>query len=218
MAGVLGQRAAIVVAASGLALSVALPTTSAMTPASTSTPDAAKDSPSVSVAADAAVDFSRASIGTEISADDRLDQVVVASSGDPQPAAAEGTLSAPLDTVNMTSGFGSRINPLTGAAGEVHTGQDFGISCGTDVHAAASGVVESAGWHAYGGGNRIVIDHGHGLKTTYNHLSGIGVQVGDRIERGQTVGQSGSTGASTGCHLHFEVMVDGEKVDPLGWL
>ena len=80
--------------------------------------------------------------------------------------------------------------------------------------AAASGKVTFAGWHAYGGGNRVVIDHGNGLETTYNHLSSSSVQVGQKVNRGDAVALSGTTGASTGCHLHFEVMVNGEVVDP----
>ncbi len=74
------------------------------------------------------------------------------------------------------------------------------------------------GWHPFGGGNRIVVEHGNGLATTYNHLSKVGVIVGQKLERGAQIALSGTTGASTGCHLHFEVMVDDTPVDPLGWL
>lgn len=123
-----------------------------------------------------------------------------------------------MAVLKKTSPFGQRINPMTGELGELHTGQDFGVGCGTYVQAAAKGVVKSAGWQSGGGGNRIVVDHGGGLWTTYKHLSAIGVQTGEHIERGETLSQSGTTGASTGCHLHFAVMVDGTKVDPRGWL
>jgi murein DD-endopeptidase MepM/ murein hydrolase activator NlpD len=64
----------------------------------------------------------------------------------------------------------------------------------------------------------VVVDHGNGLETTYNHLSSIAVAVGQKVDRGAAIALSGTTGASTGCHLHFEVMVNGQVVDPTGWL
>ena len=73
-------------------------------------------------------------------------------------------------------------------------------------------------FHQYGGGNRVVIDHGNGLETTYNHLSSFSVKEGQTVSRGEAIALSGTTGASTGCHLHFEVQVNGEVVDPTGWL
>ncbi|GAA4657368.1 hypothetical protein GCM10025779_23420 [Arthrobacter cryoconiti] len=134
------------------------------------------------------------------------------------PQAAKGTLSAPLAELVESSPFGARINPLTGAVGEIHGGKDFAVQCSTAVLAAAGGTVTYAQWHEFGGGNRVVVDHGNGLATTYNHLSSIGVKVGQKVERGQQIALSGTTGNSTGCHLHFEVMVDDTKVDPQGWL
>ncbi|GGC89549.1 hypothetical protein GCM10011512_15630 [Tersicoccus solisilvae] len=127
-------------------------------------------------------------------------------------------LQAPLSASTMTSPFGQRVSPITGQLDEMHTGQDFGAPAGAPVKAAGSGTVKEAGWHAYGGGNRVVIDHGNGLKTSYNHMSAIDVHVGQRIAQGQLVGAVGSTGASTGPHLHFEVFVQGKLVDPLPWL
>lgn len=131
---------------------------------------------------------------------------------------SKGTLSAPLQTLVPSSAYGMRVNPLTGAAGEFHRGKDFAVTCGTQVLAAASGVVTFAGWHEYGGGNRIVVDHGNGLATTYNHNSSLTLKVGDKVTRGDVVALSGTTGNSTGCHLHFEVMVNDDVVDPDGWL
>jgi murein DD-endopeptidase MepM/ murein hydrolase activator NlpD len=86
-----------------------------------------------------------------------------------------GTLMAPLETLQESSPFGLRISPLSGSAGEFHWGQDYAAACGTRVYAADAGVVRAVGWHPWGGGNRIEIDHGNGLITTYNHLEAIGV-------------------------------------------
>jgi murein DD-endopeptidase MepM/ murein hydrolase activator NlpD len=133
---------------------------------------------------------------------------------------AEGgpELAAPLDNLTVASTFGYRVNPLGGYEPELHTGIDYAGACGTPVKASDKGVVVEAGWHAYGGGQRIVIDHGEGLKSTYNHLSQIGVATGQTVARGGRIGAVGTTGNSTGCHLHFEVMVNDAKVDPLPWL
>ena len=134
-----------------------------------------------------------------------------AATGSAAPAAG---LQAPLASVNVSSRFGPRVNPLTGAAGEMHTGIDLTGACTTAVFAAGAGTVTEAGWHRYGGGNRIVVDHGNGLKTTYNHLARIGVSVGQAVAKGAQIAGVGTTGNSTGCHLHFEVMVNGKTVNP----
>ncbi len=133
-----------------------------------------------------------------------------------EPAEQSG-LGAPLAQMTTVSTFGYRTNPLTGVPGEMHTGIDLTGSCSTPVMAAASGVITEAGWSPYGGGNRIVIDHGDGLKTTYNHLATIAVSVGQTAARGDVVGGVGTTGNSTGCHLHFEVMINDALVDPSTW-
>ena len=133
----------------------------------------------------------------------------------PQPSSG---FRPPLAAVNVTSTFGYRTNPLTGAAGELHTGIDFAGSCGTAVFAAGTGTVTEAGWSQYGGGNRIVIDHGGGIKTTYNHLATIGVSVGQQVSGGAQIGGVGTTGNSTGCHLHYEVMENGQTVNPASYL
>ncbi|MET3809295.1 M23 family metallopeptidase [Arthrobacter sp. UYEF3] len=215
-----GQKAGIALASTGLVLTVAVPATGPVVAA-----DAARAGsvsagmqPEVKAAA-AQIDFSRTAVGTKVDPDGKLKQLLGAqSAGTITRAASAGSLGAPLDSMVTASPFGYRVSPITGAVGEFHRGQDYAAQCGTAVHAAASGTVTFTGWHPYGGGNRVVIDHGNGLETTYNHLSSSSVRVGQQVSRGDVVAMSGTTGASTGCHLHFEVMVNGEVVDPLGWL
>lgn len=134
-----------------------------------------------------------------------------------KPAEPKG-LAAPLAKLDPTSSFGYRVSPISGAPSEFHAGQDYAGSCGTPVKSSATGKVTEAGWHPYGGGNRVTVKHENGLKTTYNHMSVINVSVGESVDAGESVGNIGSTGASTGCHLHFEVVKNGEKVNPLGFL
>ncbi|WP_427173653.1 M23 family metallopeptidase [Arthrobacter sp. 92] len=218
-----GQKAGIALAAAGLVLTVALPSTGPMLSAAETGNSAAAASataqPEVSAAAGAKIDFNRTSVSTKGDPDGKLKQLLSAQSvGTITRASSSGTLGPPLDQMIASSPFGFRVSPITGGAGEFHRGQDYAAQCGTAVHAAASGTVTFAGWHPYGGGNRVVIDHGNGLETTYNHLSSSSVQVGQKVSRGDVIALSGTTGASTGCHLHFEVMVNGDVVDPLGWL
>jgi murein DD-endopeptidase MepM/ murein hydrolase activator NlpD len=128
-----------------------------------------------------------------------------------------GYLMAPLELLNASSPYGFRVSPLTGEPGEFHLGQDYAAPCGTRVYAADSGVVRAAGWHPWGGGNRVEIDHGNGLITTYNHLESVAVRSGDTVHVGQVIARVGSTGWSTGCHLHFETILDGTHTSPLNW-
>ncbi|UOD82178.1 M23 family metallopeptidase [Paenarthrobacter ureafaciens] len=220
-----GQKAGVALAATGLALTVGLPATSPVMATSESGQTEAAlavgggSQPEVSAEASAKIDFSRAAVATKADPDGKLKQLLSAQSvGSIQASSSKGTMASPLDTLSTASPFGYRISPLTGGSGDFHRGQDFVAQCGTAVHAAAAGKVTFAGWHEYGGGNRVVVDHGNGLETTYNHLSSFNVKVGDTVNRGDTVALSGTTGASTGCHLHFEVQVNGEVVDPMGWL
>jgi murein DD-endopeptidase MepM/ murein hydrolase activator NlpD len=118
--------------------------------------------------------------------------------------------------VEFTSGFGVRVDPFLGRPA-MHTGLDFRASTGDPVRATANGKVASAGW-AGGYGRMVEIDHGNGLATRYGHLSQIGVKVGDQIKIGQVIGEVGSTGRSTGPHLHYETRIDGEAVDPQKFL
>lgn len=117
----------------------------------------------------------------------------------------------------LTDGFGGRRNPFGGSSSEFHTGQDIATLWGTPVAAAANGTVIFAG-SQNGYGQIVIIDHGNGLTTRYGHLSGIDVTVGQQIARGEQVGRVGSTGRSTGPHLHYEVRINDEPVDPLQYL
>jgi hypothetical protein len=119
--------------------------------------------------------------------------------------------SRPLD-VAVGSGFGFRPDPFTGR-GALHTGLDFPADSGTPIRAAAGGVVRTAAWHPEYG-QMLEIDHGNGLVTRYGHTSKILVKPGDLVKRGQVVANVGTTGRSTGPHLHFEVLVDGVQQDP----
>ena len=118
--------------------------------------------------------------------------------------------------VEFTSGFGVRTDPFLGRPA-MHTGLDFRAAMGDPVRATANGKVVSSGW-AGGYGRMVEIDHGNGLSTRYGHLSEIDVKVGDPIKIGQVIGAVGSTGRSTGPHLHYETRIDGEAVDPQKFL
>ena len=108
----------------------------------------------------------------------------------------------------VTSGFGWRW-------GRMHEGIDISVACGTPIRAVASGTIIFSGWMG-GYGNLVVVDHGNGLATAYAHQSAISASGG--VGQGQTIGAVGTTGSSTGCHLHFEVRVNGGAVDPMGYL
>ncbi|HEX9467036.1 MAG TPA: peptidoglycan DD-metalloendopeptidase family protein [Acidimicrobiia bacterium] len=116
----------------------------------------------------------------------------------------------------ITSPFGNRSDPLTGAT-TFHSGVDFGAPCGTPIKAAGDGVVFSAGPNG-GYGNATIITHGGGLATLYGHQSSIKVTQGESVKSGEVIGLVGSTGRSTGCHLHWEVRVNGKPVEPTQYL
>ncbi len=122
----------------------------------------------------------------------------------------------PVGAARFTSGFGGRIDPKNGRRA-IHTGIDFAASRGTPIYATAGGRVVHAGWR-HGYGKVIEIEHAFGYETVYAHLSEIRVKVGDRVERGDRIGGMGSTGRSTGTHLHYEVRIDGEPVNPIRYI
>ncbi len=135
------------------------------------------------------------------------------SAGSGAAAYANGTFIFPVATYSyISSRFGERIHPITGEL-KNHNGMDIAANSGTAVYAADGGKVVLAEW--YGGyGNCIMIEHGNGYKTLYGHLSYIGVKNGQYVNQGDTIGQVGSTGNSTGPHLHFEVYSNGSRIDP----
>jgi murein DD-endopeptidase MepM/ murein hydrolase activator NlpD len=117
------------------------------------------------------------------------------------------------DLKRLASGFGMRIHPIYRIA-KMHTGLDFTADIGTEIYATGDGVVESIESKFSGYGNHVIINHGFGYESLYAHMSRIAVSPGQRIRRGQIIGYVGNTGASTGPHLHYEVIKNGEKVDP----
>lgn len=121
-----------------------------------------------------------------------------------------------IGEVEFSSGFGVRSDPFLGRPA-MHTGLDFRAATGDPVRATAQGKVVTAS-HQGGYGKLVEIDHGNGLSTRYGHLSVIGVKVGDVVKLGQIIGEVGSTGRSTGPHLHYETRIDGDPVDPQKFL
>ncbi len=121
-----------------------------------------------------------------------------------------------IGEVEFSSGFGVRSDPFLGRPA-MHTGLDFRAASGDPVRATANGKVVTSGWMG-GYGRMVEIDHGNGLSTRYGHLSEINVKVGEQIKIGQVIGAVGSTGRSTGPHLHYETRIDGDAVDPQKFL
>ena len=145
----------------------------------------------------------------ELAAKIRSVQSTAPSAPAPSLESSAGGLIWPV-SAPVTSNFGWRW-------GRMHEGIDLGAGMGTPIYAATAGTVIHAGWLG-GYGNLVVLDHGGGVSTAYGHQSSIAVSVGQRVSQGQVIGYVGSTGHSTGPHLHFEVRVNGGAVDPLGYL
>lgn len=116
----------------------------------------------------------------------------------------------------LRSSFGGRSDPFSGE-GSFHTGVDLEAARGTPVHVTADGVITNAGWNS-GYGKLVIVDHGNGIETYYAHLSQFLVVPGEEVERGQVIGLSGSTGHSTGPHIHYEVRLHGTPVNPYKYL
>ncbi len=117
---------------------------------------------------------------------------------------------------DITSRYGNRVDPFLGRLA-LHAGIDFRVSVGTDIHATGAGTVTVAGRNG-GYGIMVEIDHGNGITTRYAHMSQVLVNVGDQVDGGDRIGRSGSTGRSTGPHLHYEVRREGKAVDPMRFL
>ena len=134
---------------------------------------------------------------------------------------ASGAIAVPSDkpvkTAEFTSGYGIRSDPFRGSAAK-HAGIDLAAPVGTPIYATADGIVSDAGYNSGGYGNLIKLDHGKGIETRYGHLSAILVAAGQRVTRGQMIGRMGSTGRSTGSHLHYEVRIDGRPVNPIPFM
>ncbi len=223
------QRVAAVAAAAGLLFAAANPGQTEEALEASAGKDADKNNMAdarvsasvgerIVVPKEAGAQMERVSYTKSENKDDALDRLMVAAaSGEASVESSQGALSHPVDNVRITSRFGMRPDPWGSGAMVTHIGQDYGYQCGTPVHAAASGVVTQAEWAGHSG-NRVSVDHGNGLVTTYNHNTTLKVKVGDKVNRGDLVALGGSTGNSTGCHLHFEVIVDGTPVDPRDWL
>ncbi|MFP5330105.1 MAG: M23 family metallopeptidase [Alphaproteobacteria bacterium] len=187
---------------------------------------------------------SRIDVGSDVAPYDRFDLVISRSAGQPLLYAALHRVDSPdvelmkwtaggktdwFDTDasagqrsdglmspvagRITSGFGYRVHPILRFA-RMHAGVDFGASWGSPIVAAAEGVVVAAGWSG-GYGRQVQVAHGSGIVTTYSHMSGLAASPGETVRQGQVIGYVGSTGLSTGPHLHFEVHVNGRAVDPM---
>ncbi|WP_243400553.1 M23 family metallopeptidase [Arthrobacter sp. Bz4] len=195
----------VLAAAAGLVLTAAFPSPEASPSAAPTAGTGPAVAAPVTADAEAEIDFSKES-PLATAATPKAKTTVLSSD--------VAAFTTPIKGAEIASSFGYRVNPMGGYGDELHTGTDYAGACGTPVLASRAGTVVESGWHAYGGGQRIVVDHGGGLQTSYNHLSVLGVTVGQKVGKAEGLGAVGSTGNSTGCHLHFELLVDGEKVDP----
>lgn len=122
----------------------------------------------------------------------------------------------PVEGVRMTSDFGMRWHPVLGGR-RAHKGVDLAAAAGTPIRASADGVVERADWFA-GYGLFVALEHGGEIETRYGHMSRLNVAAGQRVRKGDVIGYVGSTGRSTGPHLHYEVRIAGEAVNPIPYL
>jgi murein DD-endopeptidase MepM/ murein hydrolase activator NlpD len=160
-------------------------------------------------------------IALQIQAEAALEQesariAAIAQSAGDGPALGDGTFIRPVSG-GFTSNYGYRTDPITGAQA-FHAGIDFGAPCGTPIKAAGTGIVLTAGFNSGGYGNMTLINHGNGRSTLYGHQSSIIVTAGQSVSQGQVIGYVGTTGKSTGCHLHFEVRINGNPVNPVAYL
>jgi murein DD-endopeptidase MepM/ murein hydrolase activator NlpD len=132
-------------------------------------------------------------------------------------AASKAPFALPYNTsVRLTSGFGGRNDPF-GRGHRMHEGQDFAGAYGAPILATADGVVTYAGWEN-GYGRLIKVQHAFGIETRYGHLSNIRVNVGEKVSRGERIGDMGNTGRSTGTHLHYEIRIGGTAINPMKYI
>jgi murein DD-endopeptidase MepM/ murein hydrolase activator NlpD len=179
----------------------------------------------VTAAAASAVAAENAALGAAVARHDALDAAwkeesarvaAIAQAAGNGPPLGDGTFIRPVGGP-IASTYGYRTDPVTGATA-FHAGIDFASSCGSPIKAAGAGVVLSAGSTGGGYGTMTLINHGGGLSTLYAHQSSIIVSSGQAVTQGQVIGYVGNTGKSTGCHLHFEVRVSGNPVNPASYL
>ena len=130
-----------------------------------------------------------------------------------QPAVAIPSAQPLREMANFTSGFGVRSDPFRGRAA-MHGGVDLAGPVGTPIYATADGIVSRSEWNSGGYGNLVEINHGQGIETRYGHMSRLIARPGQRVRKGELIGLMGSTGRSTGSHLHYEVRIDGRAVNP----
>ncbi len=163
-----------------------------------------------------ALERERASLNARLAALARKDRK---SGGQGAGGDSGGTLSRPVDGA-ITSSYGMRRHPITGVY-KLHDGTDFRAGCGTPIRAAAAGTIIEQYYNG-GYGNRVILNNGikrgASVVTTYNHLSRYAKSRGAQVSRGEVIGYVGSTGYSTGCHLHFMVIANGRTTNPMGWL
>lgn len=123
----------------------------------------------------------------------------------------------PLDSFSISSGFGTRVDPFTYDISS-HSGLDLVADYGTPVYAAGGGIVTASEFSSAGYGNYIILEHANGYESLYGHCSELYVSVGEVVEKGQLIARVGASGRATGSHLHFEIRVDGQQVNPLAIL
>ncbi len=143
-------------------------------------------------------------------------QMVRSGGGSRYSGVWSGYFTKPVDSYRFTSPFGWRMHPILHYR-KFHQGVDLACPYGTPIHAADKGLVIAAGWRGAVSGNTVIISHGSGLTTCYCHMSSVAVSKGALVTRGQHLGNVGSTGRSTGPHLHFGALLNGEWVDPMGF-
>ena len=147
---------------------------------------------------------------------DRIEQEIKNRQETPPTPATSGDYIWPCSARYITSPFGKRTSP-GGIGSRNHKGVDIGASYGSSIYATKAGTVIVSSYDAGGYGNYVQIDHGGGNYTLYGHMSSIAVSVGQKVSKGQTIGYVGSTGNSTGPHLHWEVTVNGVRQNPLNY-